>query len=125
MLTFRLTSAPETFQRLMERVLHGLYWKSLLLYLDDIIVIAPDFATHLQGLEKVFCRLRKAAKCKLLQKEVKYLGHIVSSSRVAADPVKVSAIQDCPASQGVKELQGFPGTVGYYRQYLEDFSTTA
>ena len=33
-LPFRLTSAPATIQRLMEQVLHGLHWKTLLLYLD-------------------------------------------------------------------------------------------
>ena len=51
-LPFGLTSAPATFQRLMERVLHGLHWKSLLLYLDDIIVIGPDFPTHLHRLSE-------------------------------------------------------------------------
>ena len=56
-LPFGLTSAPATFQRLMERVLHGLHWKTLLLYLDDIIVIAPDFETHLQRLAEVLRRL--------------------------------------------------------------------
>ena len=40
-LPFGLTSAPATFQRLMEKVLHGLPWRTLLLYLDDIIVMAP------------------------------------------------------------------------------------
>ena len=47
-LPFGLTSAPATFQRLMEKVLHGLHWKTLLLYLDDVIIIAPDFQTHLE-----------------------------------------------------------------------------
>ena len=45
-----LTSAPATFQRLMERVLQGLHWKTLLLYLDDIVVMGPDVHTHLQRL---------------------------------------------------------------------------
>ena len=42
-LPFGLTSAPATFQRLMEQVVMRLHWKTLLLYLDDIILIAPDF----------------------------------------------------------------------------------
>ena len=53
-LPFGLTSAPTTFQRLMEQVLHGLHGKTLLLYLDDVIVISPDFASHLKRLEDVF-----------------------------------------------------------------------
>ena len=56
-LPFGLTSAPATFQRLIEQVLHGLHLKSLLLYLDNIIVIAPDYNTHLQRLEEVLKRL--------------------------------------------------------------------
>ena len=52
-LPFGLTSAPATFQRLMEQVLRGLHWKTALLYLDDVIVIAPDFSSHLHQLEEV------------------------------------------------------------------------
>ena len=44
-LLFGLTSALATFQRLMEQVVKGQHWKILLLYLDNIIVIAPDFET--------------------------------------------------------------------------------
>ena len=68
---FGLTSAPATFQRLMEQVLRGLHWKTLLLYLDDVIVISPTFESHLDRLAEVFERLRKAglklkpSKCEL------------------------------------------------------------
>ena len=43
------------FQQLIEQVLHKLHWKTLLFYLDDVIVILPDFDSHLQRLEEV-CR---------------------------------------------------------------------
>jgi len=82
-LPFGLTSAPVTFQRLMEQVLSGLHWKTLLIYLDDVIMISPDFKTHVSHLWEVSKRLRgaglklKPSKCALLQPEVKYLGHIV------------------------------------------------
>jgi len=82
-LTFGLTSAPATFQRLMEQVLSGLHWKTLLIHLDDVIVISPDFGTHVSRLREVFDRHRaaglklKPSKCALLQREVKYLGHVV------------------------------------------------
>ena len=82
-LPFGLTSAPATFQRLMEQVLRGLHWKTALLYLDDGIVIAPDFRTHLDRLAEVLQRLQQAGlklkpkKRELLQSEVRYLGHLV------------------------------------------------
>ena len=52
------------FERLMERVLKGLQWRTLLLYLDDIIVFWKDFDSHLAHLEEVFQRFR-AAQLKL------------------------------------------------------------
>ena len=81
-LPFGLTSAPACFQRLMERVLHGLHWKSLLLYLDDVIVISPDFETRVTSLSEVLECFRAAGlklkpeKCELFCQDVKYLGHI-------------------------------------------------
>ena len=35
---FGLCNAPSTFERLMERILTGLHWEILLVYLDDIII---------------------------------------------------------------------------------------
>jgi len=56
-LPFELTSAPATFQRLMEQVLSRLRWKTLLIYLDDVIVISPNFEIHVSRLREVFDRL--------------------------------------------------------------------
>jgi len=49
-LPFGLTSAPATFQRLMKQVFSGLHWKTLLVYLDDVIVISQTFRPML-----IFC----------------------------------------------------------------------
>ena len=54
-LPFGLTSAPATFQRLMEKVFRGLHWKTLLLYLDDVIVIGTSFEQHCERLVEVLC----------------------------------------------------------------------
>ena len=130
-LPFGLTSAPATFQRLMEKVLHGLHWKTLLLYLDDVIIIAPDFQTHLERLEEVLKRLQgaglklKPAKCELLREKVRYLGHVVSKEGVATDPDKIADIRKWHPPGNLKELQAFLGTAGYYRQYLKDYATNA
>jgi len=83
----------------MEQVLSGLHWKTLLIYLDDVIVIFPGFQTYVSCLREVFERLRgaglklKPSKC-TLQPEVKYLGHVVGRNGVATDPEKVRAIKD-------------------------------
>ena len=130
-LPFGLTSAPATFERLMERVLKGLQWQTLLLYLDDIIVFSKDFDSHLSRLEEVFQRFRSArlklkpGKCKLFQREVNYLGHIVSQSGVATDPDKVEAVRNWAQPKCVQEVRSFLGFVGYYRRFCPDFATIA
>ena len=130
-LPFGLTSAPATFQRMMEKVVQGLHWKTLLLYLDDVIVIAPDFRTHITRLREVLSRLKlaglklKPSKCELLQEKVHYLGHVVSAQGVATDPKKIGAVRDWLAPTNLKQLQAFLGMVGYYRQYISDFATVA
>ena len=46
-LPFGCSTAPSFFQRLMDLVLCGLTYLTCLVYLDDIIVYASDFETHL------------------------------------------------------------------------------
>ena len=81
---FGLCNAPSTFARLMELVLKGLHWKICLIYLDDVIVMAPTFEEELERLKQVFERLAHAGlklkpkKCFLFRKRVSYLGHVVT-----------------------------------------------
>lgn len=130
-LPFGLTSAPATFQRLMENVLRGLHWRTLLLYLDDVIVMSPDMDTHLERLEEVFIRFRAAGlklkpqKCSLLRKQVSYLGHVVSGEGVSTDPEKVKAIEQWETPKCRRQVEAFLGTTGYYRKFVPDFATRA
>lgn len=68
---FGLATAPGTFQRLMDLTLSGLTYDICMVYLDDIIVFSNTFEQHLERLELVFDRLRKAklklkpSKCNL------------------------------------------------------------
>jgi len=112
----------------MEQVLSGLHRKTLLVYLDDVIVISPHFGTHVSQLREVFDRLRAAGlklkpfKCALLQREVKYLGHVGDRDRVATHPEKVQAVRDWTVPVDLLELRAFLGLVRYYHQYIPDFA---
>ena len=125
---FGLCNAPATFERLMERVLSGLPTAVALLYLDDILVPGPTFQQHVDNLYHVFIRLRGAnlklnpEKCSLLQKEVKYLGHVVSGSRISPDAEKVQAVVNWPASKSAHQLKSFLDLVSYYRRFIPNFT---
>jgi hypothetical protein len=56
---------------------------------------------------------------------VRYLGHVVSEDGVSTDPEKTAAVDVWPVPRCIKDLQSFLGTVGYYRQFVPDFATTA
>eukprot|EP00731_Ephydatia_muelleri_P030863 Em0022g377a len=46
MMPFGLCNASATFQRLMDRVLHGLKWHNCLVYIDDIVVVGGSMREH-------------------------------------------------------------------------------
>ena len=82
---FGLTSAPATFQRLMDTVLSDLLWHRVMVYLDDIIGYSETWQEHLATLHNVLRRLRAAglqaspSKCEFDRATLQYLGHIVNS----------------------------------------------
>ncbi len=91
-LGFGLCNAPATFQRAIQLVLRGFLWEEVLAYLDDIIVLGRDFSDALLNLSKVLERFRshnlklKPIKCKLLKKQVKFLGKLVTEQGISIDP---------------------------------------
>ena len=97
---FGLCNAPATFQRLMQRCLGDQLTESAMVYLDDVIVFSRNFSDHLKHLEAVFQALGcyglklRPDKCQIFQKQVKFLGHVVSSQGVSPDLEKVAAVAD-------------------------------
>ena len=92
---FGLCNAPATFVRLMERVLKGLHGKACLVYLDDIIVMDRTFDEHLKNLGE---------NCALFQRQVKYMGHLVTADGISTDEAKLRAVKDWPRPQSFHEL---------------------
>ena len=128
---FGLCNAPATFQRLMERVLSGAVRDKYLIYLDDILVMGRTFEEHIENLRMVFdCLLKaglrlKPGKCKLVRQQVEYLGYIVSSTSISADPTKVLAVQDFPKPTELRALRAFLSLTSYYRRFISCYSTIA
>ena len=104
---FGLCNAPATFERLTDWVLNGVELSTALVYLDDILVHAKSFETHIAKLKVVLERLRQAGlklspkKCSLLRRQVWYLGHI-NQHGVTVDGEKIQVVLDwsTPTSTG-------------------------
>ena len=128
---FGLCNAPATFQRAMDQLLRDLR-EFCQAYMDDVITFTEgDYDTHILQLETMLQRLQSApmvakpAKFKPLQRELKFLGHIISRHTIKPDPAKTSAVHAFPTPKRVKDLQSFMGLVGYYRRFIPHMATTA
>ena len=125
---FGLCNAPSTFQRAMEVVLRGLQWRSLLVYLDDVIILGKDVDDNLQNLAEVLGRMQhyglklKPSKCRLLRDEVLFLGHVVSGQGIGPNPELIKTVQTWSPPKNLTELQAFVGLCNYYRRFVKDFA---
>ena len=131
LMPFGLSTAPGTFQRLMDLVMSGLTYESVLVYLDDLIIIGSSFEQLAERLEVVLARLRAAnlklnyKKCELFKRKVYFLGHVVSGAGIEVQPEKVEAVSNWPTPTNVPELRSFLGLASYYRRFIDSFSVIA
>ncbi|KAL2251677.1 UNVERIFIED_CONTAM: Retrovirus-related Pol polyprotein from transposon [Sesamum indicum] len=124
---FGLCNAPSTFQSLMNTIFEPYLRRFVLVFFDDILIYSKDWGQHLMHLKKVMDILKKhqlyakRSKCSFAQKEIDYLGHIISHKGVATDPLKVEGMINWPVPITVRALRGFLGLTGYYRRFIQGY----
>lgn len=94
---FGLCNSAAVFERQMETIIRGRIYEPCLVYPDDVILIGCLFQEHwiTCGMFDFEAHLKlNLEKCKFFQKEVRYLGHIVSSEGVNTDPEKLKAVRE-------------------------------
>ena len=130
-MAFGLNNAASTFQRTMELALQGLQWQTCLVYIDDIIVFGENFVDHIVRVDEVLARIQDAGlkfkpeKCRILQTEVVFLGHIVSKEGIKPDTSNVEKIVNWPIPQTAKQVKQLVATGSYYRRFVRDFAKIA
>lgn len=128
---FGLKNAPATFQRLMNEVLRGLVHRNCFAYLDDIVIFSSSWERHLQDLTEVLQRLKdhgltcKLEKCVFGQKELKYLGHIISDKGVAPDSKMLEAMNQYPRPSKPEHIRQYLGMCNWYGGFIERLSDIA
>ena len=60
-----------------------------------------------------------------MQKQIKFLGHLVSADGIRVNPEKVKAIVDWQTPTSTKDVRSFLGVSGYYRKFIQNYSKVA
>ena len=100
-------------------------------YLDDIVIFSRTAEEHLDQVRQVFEKLQNAylsmklSKCHFFDKEIQYLGHILSITGTRSLPSKTQAIKSMHPLKTSKQVCAFLGLVGYYRKFINDFTKMA
>ena len=99
---FGLINVVATFQRDMDIDFHGLIGRSVVVYLDDIMIFSKKREEHAFHLKQIFERCRKYGismnpkKCVFAVIEGKLLGHVFSKKWISIDPERIKAIEQIP-----------------------------
>ena len=100
-----------------------------MVFIDDILIYFQNEEEHEDHLRIVLQALRdhqlyvKFNKFEFWLTVVKLLGHVVLVSSVSVDPEKAETVMSWERPKSVFEIHSFLGFVGYYRRFIEDFSS--
>ncbi len=132
-LPFGVSVAPEVYQQKQHELLAGL--KGIEPIADDILVVGcgdtdqqaeKDHDLKLQALLERCREVKLRLSLKKLQfkvAEVKFHGHILSSTGLKPDPEKVRAIMDMPNPTDTKGVQRLIGFANYLAKFMPHLSS--
>jgi len=124
---FGLNVSSEIFQRKLIEALEGL--EGVFCVADDVLLEGHNDLNHDENLRCLLQRSRERQitfnlpKCKFRVPEVEFMGHIVSTQGLKADPKKIEAITQMVKPTDQKGIQRLQGTVGYLAKFLPKLSS--
>ena len=117
-------ASPQIFQRTMDKWFASFLWKSVIIWMDDLLVHSTTFKEHLVHLQQVLEVAKKyglvfnKSKLNLCQRSVRYIGYIFGVDGIHADPDKVADVHKLPAPATPKQVRQFLGFAGFYRRFM-------
>ncbi|KAK3700539.1 hypothetical protein QZH41_000759 [Actinostola sp. cb2023] len=126
-LIFGLSSAPETYQYVMQSTLQGIVGVRNIS--DDIIVFGKTQEEHDRSLEQTLQRLQDSGltlnkeKCVFSVSELVFFGFKVSAAGLSPDQKKIDAVKEARAPTNAAEVRSFLALVNYCARFIPEFAT--
>uniref|UniRef100_A0A2N9H2R1 Uncharacterized protein n=1 Tax=Fagus sylvatica TaxID=28930 RepID=A0A2N9H2R1_FAGSY len=121
---FGLKNAGATYQRMMTTMFGDHIGKTVEVYIDDMLVKSTRGEDHLVHLREVFEILRRdelrlnASKCLFGVRSGKFLGHVISSRGIEANPDQISALISLEEPKNTKQVQRLTGMVAALNRFI-------
>lgn len=124
-----LATAPSTFQRFINSVLHPYLGNFCFAYLDDIIIFSENEEEHeqhcitiLEALEKAGLHL-KPSKCEWNKERIGFLGfEAVAGKGICMAPDKIHAFKEWDPPSSIKEVRMMLGFSNFYHHLIPHYS---
>jgi hypothetical protein len=127
-----LLGCPASFQQLMESIICNVYnIYNVLVYIDDVLLHTATHNEHLKALEKVFERIVQIHlkvnlnKCVFGNREVSYLGFMLTPEGIKPGRNKLQAIQDAQPPTNIKMVRSFIGLCNFFSTHVKDITIIA
>lgn len=124
-------NSPPAFVTQMNKILERFIDKTVLVYLDDILIYSRTLEEHKRHVKDVLEVLKKEKmvvnlkKCSLGKTELDFVGFKISANGIAPSPDKVKIIQNWPRLTNVQEVRQFIGFTQFYKRWIKNFAAIA
>ncbi|XP_057757888.1 uncharacterized protein LOC130976943 [Arachis stenosperma] len=121
---FGLKNAGATYQRLMNKVFQNQIGRNIEVYVDDMVAKTMVGKSHINDLMEIFAQIRRynmrlnPEKCAFGVRGGKFLGFILTSRGIEANPDKCRAIIDMKSPTTLKEVQRLTGRLAALSRFL-------
>jgi len=105
--------------------------KFTVIFFDDILIYSDSLSAHITHLEVVLKTLLNAklflkrSKCLFAQRQLEYLGHIISGNSIEPESSKIAAMVQWPTPSCQKDLWTFLGLTRFYRHFIKGYAQMA
>lgn len=123
-MSFGLKNVGATYQRLMDRVFAEQIGRCMDVYVDDMVVRSPTEDDHLRDLEEVFNQIQRygmrlnPAKCTFGVAGGKYLGFMLTSRDIEANPDKCEVVLHMSNPSTLKDVQRLVGCLTTLSRFI-------